>query len=456
MPTSTRTPGRRALAALFAALVLGACAGNQPSTGPDSARPASPAGSGGINAPATRASPYVILISFDGFRADYLDRFELPHFRKVIQLGVRAKGLIPVFPSLTFPNHYSLVTGLYPEHHGIVGNSFFDPARNASYALSNRKAVADASWYRGEPIWVTAERQRMVAATFFWPGSEAAIGGVRPTYWQPFDAGVSNDARVRGVLDWLRLPDDRRPHVVLMYFNELDSVSHRHPLESPEIERAAQSVDRALGLLMDGVAALPFADRVYFVLTSDHGMTNTGASQRIRIDALLEPGALRMAYGGPVALLYVNGGPERAGAIRDTLNSRIQHGRAYVRSELPERYHFRGDPRAGDIIVVMDEGWTAEASPALPRLTRRWGMHGWDPALRSMHAIFVVSGPAIPAAVTIPHVENVDVYPFLIELLGLEPAAGIDGRPGIIREMTRTKSSGPSKKLVACRLAIDN
>ena len=399
------------------------------------AAPVSAAASGGINRPEHRAKPYVILISFDGFKPEYLDRFDLPNFKRAIARGVRARRMIPVFPSLTFPNHYSLVTGLYVERHGIVSNTFYDPARRQTYSLSDRGSVTDGSWYRGEPIWVTAETQGMVAGMFFWPGSEAPIKGVRPTYWKEYDSGVTNADRVKGVLDWLRLPEDRRPHILTLYFNEVDAASHRNPLDSPEIERAAQSLDRSLGTLMEGIEAAGLRDRVFFVLTSDHGMVETGTQFTIQLDSLVDSSLIQRAYGGPVANLHVRGGGGAALTVRDRINARLTHGRAWLRDELPVRYHYRTDPRAGDVVIVMDESWTIATSILTTRPWGRWGMHGWNPALPSMHALFAIAGPGVREGTTIDEVQNVDVYHLLSELLGLRAAADTDGQPGRIRGM---------------------
>lgn len=405
--------------------------------------PTSPASrdTGGTNRPERRDAPYVILISFDGFRPDYLDRFELPNFRRVAARGARARAMIPVFPSLTFPNHYSLVTGLYPERHGIVANTFYDPSRDQIYSLSDRAAVSDGSWYRGEPIWATAERQGMVAASFYWPGSEAAIGGIRPTFWREFDGSIPNDDRVRTVLDWLELEPARRPHLVTLYFSEVDAASHRAGLDSPDIERAAVSVDRTLGFLLDGVAALLPEDQVYVVVASDHGMVETSTAHEVGLDSLVDLSGVRVGFDGPVTSLHVGGDAHRARTLRDLLNARLSHGRAHLREELPERYRYRADPRAGDVVVVMDEPWRL-ASPARRRATRdRFGMHGWDPAFASMHALFLAVGPDIKPGTVLPTVHNVDVYPFLTELLGLQPAAKIDGRPGAIGNQLRHRSA---------------
>jgi predicted AlkP superfamily pyrophosphatase or phosphodiesterase len=406
------------------------------------AQPAAPVaqGSGGINRPEHLAKPSLVLVSFDGFRADYLDRLTLPNFRRIMARGVRAQAMRPVFPAITFPNHYSLVTGLYPGHHGIVENTFFDPVRNAAYSFRDQATVTDGTWYGGEPIWVTGERQGMVTACFFWPGSEAAIKGVRPTLWNKYDGGVPNSARVATVLEWLRMPDARRPHVITLYFSDVDSASHRGPIESPDVEKAVMAMDAALGTLLDGIDALPDRDRLILLLTSDHGMANTSAAQTMQLGSLVDTSNIRPSFSGPVAGLHVAGGLESARRVRDQLNAKLTHGRAYLRQDLPERYHLRETPRAGDVIVVMDEGWTMATSVLTRALIQdTWGQHGWAPDVESMRAIFLIAGPGIKKGVTIPEVENVDVYPLMTELLGLKPAAGIDGRAGRISALIRER-----------------
>jgi predicted AlkP superfamily pyrophosphatase or phosphodiesterase len=308
--------------------------------------------------------------------------------------------------------------------------------------------VSDATWYRGEPIWVTAEKQGMVSACFFWPGSEAAIGGVRPTIWNRYDGGIQNVARVATVLEWLALPRERRPHIITLYFSELDTASHERPLEAPEVEAAAISLDTSIGQLLDGIDALPHGNRVYLVITSDHGMVNTSAAQTVPLESLLDASELadiEMALSGPVASLHLRGTAERARHIRDRINARLARGTAYLREELPERFHYRKDPRAGDVVVVMDESWTLAAPrrsqapastppPAAAPQARpaRRGAHGWDNKFPSMRAMFLVVGPGIKQGAIVPEVHNVDVYPFLTELLGLKAPEGIDGTPGVI------------------------
>lgn len=210
--------------------------------------------SGGVNRPDQRQKPYVVLVSFDGRGAQLLDRSDAPNFQRVLRHGVRAKSLIPVFPSTTFPNHYTIVTGLYPENHGVVEMNFFDPVRGKSYSYQSQENVLDGSWYRGEPIWVTAEKQGMVAAACYWPGSEAEILGVRPSHWRKYADNLSNRARVETVLDWLRMPPESRPHLITLYFGDVDSAGHRFGLESPVVRQPLQRVDQSLGSLLTALS----------------------------------------------------------------------------------------------------------------------------------------------------------------------------------------------------------
>lgn len=451
------------LAASLAFVLVSGCAPARQQGAAGSGPARALTGSGGVNAPDQRTKPYLILISLDGFKAEYLDRFDLPHLRRLASRGARARAMVPVFPTLTFPNHYSLVTGLEPQRHGIVNNRFYDPARQDTYVYTDERTVTDGTWYSGEPIWVTAETQGMVAACYFWPGSEAAIKGVRPTTFNKYTSGVTNEARVETVLSWLQEPVERRPHMITLYFSRLDEVSHDNPLESPEVAKAAQSLDGVIGELMDGIDALAIRDQVYLVVTSDHGMVNTSTSQTIRLDSLLdatEIASVEAGFSGPVASLHVSGGDDQMRAIRDRINARVARGVAYLRRDLPARYNYSDNPRGGNVIVVMDEGWTMSASrPAAGTTPRaappnpkpgeptakpsaaertpreRWGAHGWDNALPSMRALFMVAGPGIREGVIVDEVRNVDVYSLMTELLQLSAASAIDGEPGRIRTL---------------------
>ncbi len=153
--------------------------------------------------------PTVILISLDGFRYDYLDKYSPPTLNQLAKDGVRAKWMIPSFPTKTFPNHYTVATGLYPEHHGIIENNIWD--FGVTFGLGKREEVQNSRWWLGEPIWVTAEKQGLRAGAFFFPGTEAEIAGKRPTFWKQYDGKIPNNDRVDQILTWLDLPRGRTP-----------------------------------------------------------------------------------------------------------------------------------------------------------------------------------------------------------------------------------------------------
>ncbi len=198
-------------------------------------------------------TPYVVLVSIDGFRYDYAEKYQAKEILAIRDAGASAKALIPCFPSVTFANHLSIITGLYPEHHGIVMNHFYDPARNAEY--SNSRTAADGSWYDGKPVWVLAEQQKVKAASMFWPGSDAEIQGVRPSYWFPYDGAVPDEERVKRVLDWLKLPESERPHFITLYFSDVDTAGHNFGPDSAEVRQAVGKVDGLAGRLWEGLQA---------------------------------------------------------------------------------------------------------------------------------------------------------------------------------------------------------
>ncbi|HEX6941126.1 MAG TPA: ectonucleotide pyrophosphatase/phosphodiesterase [Longimicrobiales bacterium] len=394
-------------------------------------------GSGGRNAPEHLDAPYVVVVSFDGFRHDYLDWFETPNFGRVARRGVRADALIPIFPSKTFPNHYAIATGMYAESHGLVDNDFWDPELEARYRLGDRETVEDGRWYGGEPIWVTAERQGMVTAAFFFVGSEAAIGGVRPSEYRVYDGSVPNEARVDQVLDWLRRPAPERPHLVLLYFSDVDGAGHRHGPDSPQVEQAVAEVDRALGRLLDGIDALEIADEVYVVLVSDHGMQAVSTERVEYLEDLVDLGGVRILGGGPYLTLWIDGAPERVREIEAALNRGLRHARAYRREAMPGRWRYAGSPRVGDMIVLAEPGWQVLGSRE--RTAHGGGAHGYDPAVcPAMQGIFLAAGPAIRPGLRIPAFENVHIYPLLTHLLGLRPNPEIDGRLEVLEPILQT------------------
>lgn len=393
-----------------------------------------PAGSGGRNSAEHLDKPYVVVVSFDGFRRDYLDRFETPNFDRVARAGVRADGLIPIFPSKTFPNHYAIATGMHADKHGLVDNNFWDPEFGAMYRLSDRSTVQDGRWYGGEPIWVTAERQGMVTASYFFVGSEAPVQGVLPTDWRVYDGDVPNEARVDRVLEWLRRPVETRPHLIMVYFSAVDDAGHRHGPDSPEVERAVHEVDRVLGRLLDGIDALPIGDEVHLVLVSDHGMEGVSPERAEYLEDHIDLEGVRVIGGGPYLTLWVEGDEaraERIEQIESALNRGLEHARAYRREAMPERWRYAGNPRVGDLIVLAERGYQVVGTRERPA----WGggAHGYDPETTpSMQGIFLAVGPRIQAGLRIPAFRNIHVYPLIANLLGLRPNPEIDGRLDVL------------------------
>lgn len=384
------------------------------------------AGSGGWNRPEHLDRPYVVLLSLDGMRADYLERVPTPNIDRLIARGVRADWLTPVFPSKTFPNHYSMATGMYVDKHGLIDNSFYDVAWDAWYRLSDRNAVEDGRWYGGEPFWVAAEKAGIVTAAFYWVGTEAAVGGLRPTHFRMFDASVPNEVRIDQVLEWLSLPARLRPHVVAMYLSNPDDVGHRQGPDSPEAEEMIRTVDALIGRLMDGLDALPTADRTYLIVVSDHGMAPVDHGRTRWLDEVIDLTGIRVRFGGPYAVLDFDGDEARLDATYRALRDGLPGVRVYRRHEIPERFRYRSHPRSSDLLVLAEPPEVIGSRARGPGWTR--GEHGFDPQDPTMRGVFMAAGPRLRPGSRIPAFDNVHVYALVMELLGLPPNPEADAR----------------------------
>ncbi len=385
-----------------------------------------------VNAPAP-----VLLISIDGFRADYLERYAPPVLTRLARQGVRAEALIPAFPTLTFPNHYTMVTGLYPDHHGIVGNTMFDSTLG-HFSLSNREAIADGRWWAdGEPLWVTAQRQGLRTATYFWPGSEAEIHGMRPTYWMPYDSRIPGEERVRQVLAWLDLPDSLRPHWITLYFSDVDHAGHEHGPDAPEVAEAVRKVDGYLQQLIEGLRARNLLDRVNLLIVSDHGMAATSAERVIFLDDFVSLEELHIVTWSPVLMLYPR--PGREDAVLAALQGAHPHLHMFRKEALPAHLHFGTHRRIPPIVGIADEGWSITTRNRFVEDPSRFngGMHGYDPTYPSMHGLLIAHGPAFAQGKRIPPVENIHLYALMCHLLQITPAAH-DGRLSAIASMLAT------------------
>ncbi|WP_240318502.1 ectonucleotide pyrophosphatase/phosphodiesterase [Lysobacter sp. TY2-98] len=381
-----------------------------------------------ITAPAT-APVATILISLDGFRPAALQRGHTPNLDSLARHGVRAEYMRPSYPSLTFPNHYTLVTGLRPDHHGIVHNTMDDP-QLGHFNMDDDVATGTAAWWGSEPIWATVEKAGQHAATMFWPGSAAPIGGVRPSEWRPFDDKFPGESRVDTVLGWLDRPEATRPKLVTLYFEHVDHEEHEHGPGSPEDITAEERVDGYIGRLRAGLASRGLADRVNVVVVSDHGMAPVAPRHTVTIEAMASPDiATNITTGQSVGFRPLPGREAEANA---KLIGRHDHYECWTRETIPARWHYGSNVRVPPIVCQMDEGWDAVARAKLATRSKGpRGSHGFDPALPSMRALFVADGPSFRDGVVLPPIENVDVYPMLARVLGVTPMPN-DGDPAAL------------------------
>jgi predicted AlkP superfamily pyrophosphatase or phosphodiesterase len=383
--------------------------------------------------------PTVILVSFDGFRWDYPTKVATPNLRRLMTRGVHAQNLIPSFPSKTFPNHYTIVTGLYPGHHGIVANNIFDPPTGRTFTAAKRDEVQDPMWWGGVPIWTLVERAGRTSAPLFWPGSEAPHAGVIPRFWQPFDANRPAAARVAQLLAWLDLPAAERPVFLSLYVDDADEAGHDNGPDSPEVRDAIVRDDGYLGTLMDGLSRRGILDRVNIVVVSDHGMAAVNDQRVIVADDYVSPADVTISDINPTLGVFPNAGREEA--VYQALVHANSHLTVYRRQDTPERWHYRDHPRVPPIIGIADEGWQVLRRAtvndiAAGKITGQRGTHGYDPQLLSMRAIFVAAGPAFKRGVTVAPFENVHIYNVLASVLGVTPAPN-DGDPSLARQLLR-------------------
>ena len=399
--------------ALVAALAVASCAGAPASTAPVTQSPVVSA----VATQADRPDP-VILISIDGFRPDYLGRGATPVMDGLVAGGAFGP-MRPSFPSVTFPNHYTLVTGLHPDHHGIVGNRFTD-AELGVFTMASKES---GFWDQAEPIWVSAEKAGVRTGTMFWPGSEVEIHGVRPSRWEPFDQSMSGDARVDRILSWLDLPADQRPRFETLYFDIVDSAGHRHGPDAAETRAAVASVDASIGRLVEGLKARGLYDRTLLVLVSDHGMAATSPDRVVWIADITDPAALQSGYGG--AVLTADPAPGREAEVQQKLVGRHPHMECWNKADVPARLVYGSNPRVARIVCLVETGWLT-ATRDRP-VTRPGGAHGYDNQAPEMQALFIAHGPGVIPGRRLTDLDSVDVQPFLARVLGVTAPQG-DGR----------------------------
>lgn len=357
----------------------------------------------------------VVLVSLDGFRWDYRDRTETPSLDRLVAEGVHAEGLVPVFPSKTFPNHFTQVTGLYPHEHGIVGNSFYDEDLGASFDMEE----LGSEWWGGEPIWITATKQGLRAATMFWPGSETAYDGVRPDVWVPYDGAIRNDDRVDQVLAWMDEPQP--PHFSTLYFSDIDHAGHVYGPDSEEVLSAIREVDDALGRLLAGLEARDRLDTVDIVVVSDHGMTQLSRDRAIFLDDHVNIDDFWIAAWGPYVTLDPKS-EDATGVLEQLVD--LPHASCSDDATRPPELHAPSGPRIPAILCVAEQGWGITSRPWFDSNPNdlTGATHGYAPSDRDMHGLFVARGPHLKGGVRHEAFSSVHLYALLAELLQVVPA----------------------------------
>lgn len=426
-PASSSRPVAKAARAILSVLsLLPLLAGLSSGAAIDSGRP--------DNSPAQIAKPYVLLISIDGYRYDYSEKYGAANLAALGNQGVRAKALLPEFPTLTFPNHYSIATGLYPEHHGIVENGFWDPELQASFRFTNPVDAGDGKWWGGTPLWVLAEQQGMRAAAYFWVGSEASIQGVRPSYYYLYNSKTALNAQTGQIVEWLNLPEAKRPHLMLLYLSKVDHEGHVHGPEAPETRDAVKEVDAALGHLFQQVrdTGLP----VNVVVVSDHGMAQV--TREIRFTTEEFEGA-KFSTGTTQIDIH-----SKDPALIDRLYEHFAHKdpdlAVYRKADLPSSLHYRDNNRIGDLVIYAKTPVRLRYdAPGAKPSGKVEGMHGYEVArVPEMKGIFYAQGPAIRGGRVIEEFQNIHVYPFVAQILGLTPGK-IDGDAKVLAPILKLK-----------------
>ena len=372
--------------------------------------------------------PYVLLISFDGFRWDYANRGITPNLDKMKQNGVSASSLQPAFPSKTFPNHYSIITGMYIDHHGIIANHFINPFTDEVYKLRDTNAVRNSKWYLGEPFWTTAERQGIISASYFWPGSEQRLSYRHPTYFERYDHHRPHKTSVNGVINWLQLPQNVRPHFITLYFHDTDDNGHKYGPNSQQVNSAISSLDSVIGYLNKKLTEIKMKDSVDIILVSDHGMTEISPKKVINIEKILKGFNYKIEGEKPFLLIKPRG--YQIDSVYNVLKKHENHYKVYKRAEMPDYFHYSENPFIFPIIVVADLGWSLVTNSSLKKFINQnsKGNHGYDNHQLDMHGVFIATGPHFKKNYRTGTVWNIDIYPLLCKIFNIIPRSNIDGK----------------------------
>jgi ectonucleotide pyrophosphatase/phosphodiesterase family protein 5 len=378
-----------------------------------------------------KPKPYVLLISLDGFRWDYIDKYKPAFLSEFAKESARLTSLRPAFPTKTFPNHISIVTGSYPENHGIVANRFYAPDLKKTYNIKDSKTVTNPDFYLRKPLWVIAEEQDMRTASYFWPGSEAAITGIYPSHYKKYNHNASHQERIEGVLNWYKLPSSERPQLITTYFHDIDSAGHRFGQDSPELIAAINNVDDTIREMVNMVRLLDF--EVNIVIVSDHGMVDYPAENYEYLPTWLND-EYKVVATNPIVLIYDEGKSTRtlAQTVAE-LNQQAKHYQCYQYQDIPSKFNASKTNRIGDIACLTDKDWSIGFTGKTSK-----GNHGWSQFnTRDMDGIFYAKGPAFKEKVQLDTVENVNIMPLLAKILGVDITTPIDGKLDIMKPLLK-------------------
>lgn len=362
--------------------------------------------------------PYVVLISWDACRYDYIDRGLTPTVQSLIKNGVRAKSLKSCFPTKTFPNHYSIVSGMYPENHGIIFNNFSDPANGDSYRMKKDDSVKQDKWYKGKPVWYSAQEQGIISGSVFWVGSE--VYERKPAFSIDYNHHMPHDDRIAMIDKWLSLPIDQRPHFLMLYFADLDDNGHKYGPDSAQLDSALVKLDNTLAKLLAVIEKKNLADSVNIILLTDHGMIETEKENGILLHEILKGYNYTLQGYDPIFSIFAN--RDSLDAVYSTLKRNASGYTVYWKSDFPSRFHFNKNHLIGDIIILADPGYYFLNE----KNSFSVGVHGYDNDIPEMQGVFVASGPDFKKNFMADTFLNIDVYALVCEILHITPEKDVD------------------------------
>ena len=393
-----------------------------------------------LNSKEAQEKPYLILISLDGFRWDYVEKYNPPNLSAFVNGGVKAKSLIPSYPSKTFPNHYTIATGLYPDHHGILGNVFYSYKNQKDYNIRDRETAEDGSFYGGSPIWLEANKANMVTASFFFAGTEADIQGITPTYYYKYDGKVKNETRVAQAVDWLELPAEKRPHLITMYFSDMDDTGHKYgPSNEAEIKKGLFELDKSLGKLFKEVTATGLP--VNIIIVSDHGMADQTTDTLIPMDGIINDSLFTYINHGSLVNIHPKENVD-IDALLAYLKQKETHFKVYATADTPGFEQIPISKDWGVLQLVPEKGYYFSTEKGIAARIEKnivtTGVHGFETDFTDMHGIFYAKGPAFKTDKEVPSVKNIHIFPLMCKVLDLEIPTAIDGNLNALESVLRS------------------